>query len=104
VYLLVSSALTAFSQTESGGMIYRQLGRTGTSFGNRTQTPGSKRLAALPGRSACNSRMWGGLFSVEPKSQSSIRPICHFCELKTGLPPLDTQPPHLGNQCRSRQT
>jgi uncharacterized RmlC-like cupin family protein len=36
------------------------------------QTPGSKRLAAIPGRSSFNSRMWGGLFFVEPKLQTAI--------------------------------
>jgi uncharacterized RmlC-like cupin family protein len=36
------------------------------------QTPGSKRLAAIPGRSISNSQMWGGLFFVEPKSQTAI--------------------------------
>jgi uncharacterized RmlC-like cupin family protein len=36
------------------------------------QTPGSKRLAAIPGRSECGSQMWGGLFFVEPKSQTAI--------------------------------
>jgi uncharacterized RmlC-like cupin family protein len=37
-----------------------------------TQTPGSKRLAAIPTRSSSNSQMWGGLFFVEPKSQTAI--------------------------------
>ena len=42
-------------------------------FDHRTaQTPGSKRLAAIAGRSASNSQMWGGLFFVEPKSQTAI--------------------------------
>ena len=36
------------------------------------QTPGSKRVAAIPGRSAFDSTMWGGLFFVEPKSQTAI--------------------------------
>jgi uncharacterized RmlC-like cupin family protein len=36
------------------------------------QTPGSKRLAAIPRRSSSNSQMWGGLFFVEPKSQTAI--------------------------------
>lgn len=42
-------------------------------FDERTaQTPGSKRLAAIPERSSSNSHMWGGLFFVEPKSQTAI--------------------------------
>jgi uncharacterized RmlC-like cupin family protein len=36
------------------------------------QTPGSKRLAAIGGPSISNSQMWGGLFFVEPKSQTAI--------------------------------
>jgi uncharacterized RmlC-like cupin family protein len=36
------------------------------------QTSGSKRLAAIPGKFTSNSRMWGGLFFVEPKSQTAI--------------------------------
>jgi uncharacterized RmlC-like cupin family protein len=36
------------------------------------QTPGSNRLAAIPGRSDVKSQMWGGLFFVEPKSQTAI--------------------------------
>lgn len=36
------------------------------------QTPGSKRLAAIQGSSGYNSQMWGGLFFVEPKSQTAI--------------------------------
>jgi uncharacterized RmlC-like cupin family protein len=36
------------------------------------QTPGSKRLAAIAGTSSSNSQMWGGLFFVEPKSQTAI--------------------------------
>lgn len=36
------------------------------------QTPGSSRVAAIPGRSIFNSQMWGGLFFVEPKSQTAI--------------------------------
>lgn len=36
------------------------------------QTPGSKRLAAIPNASTCNSQMWAGLFFVEPKSQTGI--------------------------------
>jgi uncharacterized RmlC-like cupin family protein len=36
------------------------------------QTPGSKRVAAIPGRSARKSHMWGGLFFVRPKSQTAI--------------------------------
>jgi uncharacterized RmlC-like cupin family protein len=36
------------------------------------QTPGSKRVAAIEGRSAFDRRMWGGLFFVEPKSQTAI--------------------------------
>jgi uncharacterized RmlC-like cupin family protein len=39
--------------------------------GGTAQTPGSKRLAAISG-SSCNSQMWGGLFFVEPKSQTAI--------------------------------
>src|SRR5579884_1550705 len=35
------------------------------------QTPGSKRLAAMPTKSS-NSQMWAGLFFVEPKSQTGI--------------------------------
>jgi uncharacterized RmlC-like cupin family protein len=42
-------------------------------FDDKTaQTPGSSRVAAIPGRSAFNSQMWGGLFFVEPKSQTAI--------------------------------
>lgn len=36
------------------------------------QTPGSKRVAAIPGRSGPKSHMWGGLFFVRPKSQTGI--------------------------------
>lgn len=36
------------------------------------QTPGSKRVAAIEGRSAPDRQMWGGLFFVEPKSQTAI--------------------------------
>jgi uncharacterized RmlC-like cupin family protein len=36
------------------------------------QTPGSKRVAAIEGRSAFDRRMWGGLFFVEPNSQTDI--------------------------------
>jgi uncharacterized RmlC-like cupin family protein len=36
------------------------------------QTPGSKRLAAIAGTSTSDSQMWGGLFFVEPKSQTAI--------------------------------
>jgi len=36
------------------------------------QTPGSKRLGAIPGRSISKTQMWGGLFFVEPKSQTAI--------------------------------
>ena len=36
------------------------------------QTPGSKRLAAIARGSTSNSQMWGGLFFVEPKSQTAI--------------------------------
>jgi uncharacterized RmlC-like cupin family protein len=36
------------------------------------QTPGSKRVAAIAGMSASTRRMWGGLFFVEPKSQTGI--------------------------------
>jgi uncharacterized RmlC-like cupin family protein len=36
------------------------------------QTPGSTRLAAIAGKSASKSQMWGGLFFVEPKSQTAI--------------------------------
>jgi uncharacterized RmlC-like cupin family protein len=36
------------------------------------QTPGSKRFAAIAASSPSNSRMWGGLFFVEPKSQTAI--------------------------------
>jgi uncharacterized RmlC-like cupin family protein len=40
--------------------------------GSTAKTPGSKRLAAIPTRSSSNSQMWGGLFFVEPKSQTAI--------------------------------
>lgn len=40
--------------------------------GSTAQTPGSKRLAAIAGGSTSNARMWGGLFFVEPKSQTAI--------------------------------
>jgi uncharacterized RmlC-like cupin family protein len=36
------------------------------------QTPGSKRLAAIARGSTSTSQMWGGLFFVEPKSQTAI--------------------------------
>lgn len=36
------------------------------------QTPGSKRLAAVAGKPESNAQMWGGLFFVEPKSQTAI--------------------------------
>jgi uncharacterized RmlC-like cupin family protein len=36
------------------------------------QTAGSKRLAAIPTKSGCNSQMWGGLFFVEPKAETAI--------------------------------
>jgi uncharacterized RmlC-like cupin family protein len=36
------------------------------------QTPGSKRFAAIPRGTASNAQMWGGLFFVEPKSQTAI--------------------------------
>lgn len=36
------------------------------------QTPGSTRLAAIAGKSDSKSQMWGGLFFVEPKSQTAI--------------------------------
>jgi uncharacterized RmlC-like cupin family protein len=42
-------------------------------FDNSTaQTPGSKRVAAIAGISASTRKMWGGLFFVEPKSQTAI--------------------------------
>jgi uncharacterized RmlC-like cupin family protein len=40
--------------------------------GSTAQTPGSKRVAAIEGRSAPDRQMWGGLFFVEPKSQTAI--------------------------------
>ena len=40
--------------------------------GGTTQTPGSKRLAAIPTKSSSSSQMWAGLFFVEPKSQTAI--------------------------------
>ena len=36
------------------------------------QTPGSKRLAAIPTKSNSNSQMWAGLFFVDPKSKTAI--------------------------------
>lgn len=36
------------------------------------QTPGSKRLAAIPTKSAHSAQMWAGLFFVEPESQTAI--------------------------------
>jgi len=36
------------------------------------QTPGSKRVAAIPTKSSCNSQMWAGLFFVDPNSQTVI--------------------------------
>ena len=40
--------------------------------GATPQTPGSKRLAAIPKGSCSNSQMWGGLFFVEPSSHTAI--------------------------------
>jgi uncharacterized RmlC-like cupin family protein len=42
-------------------------------FDNATaQTPGSKRLAAIPTPGCSNSQMWAGLFFVEPGAQTAI--------------------------------
>jgi uncharacterized RmlC-like cupin family protein len=42
-------------------------------FGSGTaQTPGSRRLAAIAETSESDSRMWAGLFFVEPKTQTAI--------------------------------